>query len=1105
MLKFVFGRSGYGKTEYCFSEIESLVKDGEENILLLTPEQYNFTAEKRLLRTLGEANINKVSNSSFSRLSTEAARRFGGNPLPVLSKGGKAVLMKKAIDSVKDKLTVFDNKTNSSSFIVSMVRIFDEMSSCDISSADMLAASATVEKEILSRKLFDMSLIIGAYSDLLKDNYFDSANELSWLYEKLVDTDFFMGRSVFIDGFNGFVANEFKILELIIRDAKCVTVTLATDSYFGDDQFDLFSYVNKNAEKLKGIAEKFCVPVEHVKLEKNFRTNDKALLFCESNLYSRHSAELKGDPESISIYSAKSVSDECDYIALQIKKELRAGRRAREIAVICREADSYESELIYAFRKYGVPYYVDERQPICTQPLIVFVQYLLRSIVYSFRSDDILSLAKTGLTELNREKMSNLENYVYIWNISGVKKWDKPFTSSTKGFTGEMSDSDKKRLEEINASRSYLIDRLNRFKYSVKDETATEIGRGIYELLHSFGVNRHLKDIAQSLAEYGRDILAEEQGRVWDILMNILNQLAVVSGDEKISLKDYLSLFNIMAVNEDLGVLPQGLDNVQFGQADRMRADNPKSVYILGANEGEFPKAVTSGGLLSESDRIILSKNDLELYSFGETLNLQERYFAYMSTSVASEKLCVTYLGNGANPMPSVIVSSLKKCFPDIKEIKYSDIPEIELIESRASAFELMAEGFNNNTEFSESLKEYFKNDERFSSVCLLSENDDININSTESATKLFGENMFLSASRLEDFFNCRFRYFCKYGLMARPRIRAELSAMETGTVIHHVLEKLINEIGSAELGKSDDARIKLLVDKYLKEYLENEMGSNEYTGRFTYQYLRLSKMLYSVVGRLAEEFSQSKFEAKAFELNIDMDGEVKPKTIPLERGGSVSLRGKVDRVDVLEENGIRYVRVVDYKSGTKKFSLSDILYGLNLQMFVYLFTLCGDENSNYYGTPAGVLYMHASRSVFGMDREADAAAISKAETSEYKMKGLVLYDSEHDILQSMENDLKGKYIPVKYTQKKGITGCFASLEELGKISKKVEALIAEMGNLLQAGNISQNPINGKNHDKTCEYCDYSFVCSNRRSVPNREIEIFDDEAVMNKLKEEKA
>ena len=606
------------------------------------------------------------------------------------------------------------------------------------------------------------------------------------------------------------------------------------------------------------------------------------------------------------------------------------------------------------------------------------------------------------------------------------------------------------------------------------------------------------------LSSYGKNILAEEQGRVWDILMKTLNQLAIVLSDEEISVKDYLSLFNIMISCEDLGILPQGLDNVQFGQADRMRADNPKSVYILGANEGEFPQAVLSGGLLSENDRIVLSNNDIELYSFGETLNLQERYFAYMAASAASEKLTVTYLGNTKNPTPSVIVTSLKKLFPNIREIKYSDIPDIDLVESSLSAFELMAERFNENTEFSESLKEYFKDDERFSSVKTLCDNDNIKINNNELSKKLFGENMFLSASRLEDFFNCRFRYFCKFGLMAKPRQKAQMDAMQTGTVIHFVLEKMISEIGSDKLGCMEDTEIKSVVDKYLSYYLKNKMGSNDdFSARFTYQFLRLSKMLYSVVLRLAAEFSQSRFKAKAFELNIDTDGDVKPTVIDLQSGGTVQIRGEVDRVDILEEGNERYVRVVDYKSGSKKFSLSDIVYGLNLQMFVYLFTLCNDKDSAYSGIPAGVLYMHASRSVLSVNRDIEKEKFTNEEGKEFKMRGLVLYDEKHDILSSMEKDLQGKYIPVKLTKKDGIKGCFASLEELGKISQKVESLIAEMGDLLHTGNIEQNPINGTNHDRTCEFCDYSAVCSGRRMIENREIQDLSDEKVLEILKEE--
>lgn len=1104
MLHFVLGRSGYGKTEYCFNQIESLVKNGGDGILLITPEQYNFTAEKRLLLSLKESGINKIENSSFSRLNNEVSRLYGGERLPVISKGSKAVFMKRAVDLVKDSLDLFHKKLNSSSFVTSMVKIYDEMKSCDISAEELLLASERIDREVLAHKLSDMSKIMNAYEQLLDGAYYDSADELSRLYEKLLNIEYFKGRSVFIDGFNGFVANEYKILELIIKEAKDVTVTLAADSFENSNEFSLFSYVNKNVQMLRRLAERNGILSDAVYLEKNYRTEDKSLLFCEKNIFSNLNEQYNENQQSVHIYSAKSVSDECAYIAMQIKKELRNGRKAADIAVVCRDADAYRNEMVYAFRKYGVPYYDDERQPINTQPLMVFVQYLLRTVVYSFRSEDILSLAKTGLTDMSSESISSLENYIYLWSISGVKKWSSSFEASPKDFAAEITESDRKKLNELNKSREYLFSRINRFKNSVKSKNAGEIGAAIYNLLISFNVNRHLKEIAEKLSAYGKSILAEEQGRVWDILMNILNQLAVILGDEEISVKDYLSLFNIMTASEDMGVLPQGLDNVQFGQADRMRADNPESVYILGANEGEFPQAVTSGGLLSESDRIVLSKNNLELYSFGETLNLQERYFAYMAVSMPSKKLCITYLGNGKSPAPSVIITSVKKIFPNIKEIKYSDIPDIELVESSESAFELMAQRFNDNTEFSESLKAYFKDDDRFESVKLLSENDDITIKNEKTAQSLFGSDMYLSASRLEDFFNCRFRYFCKFGLMAKPRKKAQMNAMTTGTVIHYVLEKLISEVGSARLGQMSNTEIKMIVDKYLRLYLKEKMGaSDEFTARFTYQFLRLSKMLYSVAGRLSAEFSQSRFEAKAFELNIDSDGEVKPKVISLENGGTVQIRGEVDRVDILEENGCRYIRVIDYKSGNKKFSLSDVLYGLNLQMFVYLFTLANDKNSEYCGIPAGVLYMHAARSVWGLDRNTDVSAVLGEENREFRMKGLVLYDEEHDILDSMEKDLKGNYIPVKYTKKNGISGCFASLEELGTIGRNVEKLIADMGNMLLNGRIEQNPINGKNHDKTCEFCDYSSVCASRRSIENRETEELSDEEVLKKLKEE--
>ncbi|MBQ3471380.1 MAG: PD-(D/E)XK nuclease family protein, partial [Clostridia bacterium] len=226
----------------------------------------------------------------------------------------------------------------------------------------------------------------------------------------------------------------------------------------------------------------------------------------------------------------------------------------------------------------------------------------------------------------------------------------------------------------------------------------------------------------------------------------------------------------------------------------------------------------------------------------------------------------------------------------------------------------------------------------------------------------------------------------------------------------------------------------------------------------------------------------------------------VKSAEIPLEGGGSIKIKGAVDRVDVYEENGKQYVRVVDYKSGNKQFSLSDILYGLNLQMFIYLFTLA-QSKGEYGGISSGVLYMHSARPVMSLDRNVGEKAVISKENQLFKMKGVVLNDSEHDIAKHMEHDLEGKYIPVKYSEKDGVSGNVVTLEEFGIVANKIESLITQMGNSLQSGRISQNPVNGKNHDKTCEYCDYRAVCMNRREGPVRETEELDNARTLEILK----
>lgn len=1102
MLKLIFARSGYGKTEYTFKSIKTLVNDGFKDILLITPEQFSLAAERRLLTDLGEKGIGSVSNLSFTRISDTVKGFVGDDSLEHLSKSSKTIIMMKAIDLSKDNLLLFSKNLDTHNFVGSMINIYDEMKSCNLTPDEIVRQSSGIENEVLKNKMLDISTIMRTYELLIKGRYLDSANELTRLYERLENAEYFKNKYVFIDGFNGFVAQEYKILELIIKEASCVTITLCTDVPDSTDNYNLFAYVNNSSRIITKIANKAGVDVERVFLSENYRAKNNQMNAVERFIFNDKFDEVN-ENDKLKIYCASDINDECKSTAREIRALLRSGYRASDIAVITRDIDKYRDEISVVFKKYDIPFFNDERQPVKNQPLIIFIEYLLRCVNYSLRSDDIISLAKTGLTGIKSEDINELENYIYLWNING-SKWTKVFEGSPNGFTGELSNSEKRALEKINKTREQLISPILTFKGKIKGADIEKICASIYYTLIDFGVDEKIKEIAVTLAKSNRAALAQEQGRVWELVMRILDELPKCLDGNRVSLKELARIFSLVISTEDLGALPSGLDNIQFGQADRIRSDNPLAVFILGANEGDFPRNAVGGGLLTENDRRILLENDFKLYSYGEIFNLQERYFAYMACSAASERLYVSYIAGGNDSSPSEIVTSLKGIF-NINECSKKNVSDIELIETYDNAFELMSEGYQYNTPFYSSLKKYFENDSRYSTICDLAENKDIVIKDNSISTTLFGNDMYVSASRVEDYYNCAFRYFCKFGLKARPRVKAEIDPMQRGTLIHYVLEMILSTVGSKGLSSLSENEIISLVDSFTQQYYAEQIGNDAALSiRFKYSYKRLSRLIYSVVIHLAEEFRHSDFEARAFELGIDRDGQVKPEILSLNDGGTIQIRGSIDRVDTYEKDGQRYVRVVDYKSGNKSFNLSDIMYGLNLQMFIYLFSLCEDKNASLSGTPAGVLYMHSARNLFSFDSRAIAhSSISSEESSSFKMKGIVLDDEKGVIAAAMENELEGKYIPVKIKKNGDLSGKLASLEELGFIHKKVNSLVSQMGMLLHQGNISHNPVKDKNHKHTCDYCDYKDVCANKRLIESRVNADLSDDEVKEQLKKE--
>ena len=387
MLQLILGRAGYGKTEYVFSNIKKRVEQGEDNIVLITPEQFSFVAERRLLFDLGADKVNYVTNLSFSRLTNEIKKRYGGTDLPVLSKGAKAVLMKKAMESIQDDLCVFRDNVSNTSFINSFVKIYDELKSCRVTYDDLESAAENTDSGALSDKLSDIALITEAYDALIEGEYYDPANELTRLYKELIEVDYFRDSIVYIDGFNGFVAQEYKIIETILAQAKEVYITFCSDSYSNSDRYDLFSYVNSNISILTGVAKKANVAVvSPIILPENYRSRNDELKTVEKNIFSSVKSPLEDSCNNVRLFCAKNVQDECDFVSANIINLLKNGMKANDIAVICRDLDKYENELKFSFVKYGVPFFNDERQNISSEPVVMFLFFLLRIAMYSFRS-----------------------------------------------------------------------------------------------------------------------------------------------------------------------------------------------------------------------------------------------------------------------------------------------------------------------------------------------------------------------------------------------------------------------------------------------------------------------------------------------------------------------------------------------------------------------------------------------------------------------------------------------------------------------------------------------------------------------------------------------
>ncbi len=1101
MLRLVTGRIAGGKTTRIYEKIRAMVEK-DESVMLIVPEQYSFNTEKMMLSLLGAKGADKVEVLSFSFLAEKLLKKHGLNSKPRLDDSTRALMMSLALEGVRDSLKVYGKHRYSASVIAQMLKTVKEFRQCSVS-ADMLReTSVKLGDSLLKSKVDELSLVMDSYTSIVENSYFDDECALDVLCDVADEHKSFLGKTVFFDGFRGFTSQQLNVMKRIFSQTEDVYVTVCVDNSTQTDDFSSFAHTKRTLRKLIKLANETGVAIAPFEVAEDFnekRYTNPELALLEKSLFEDDYDTYDKPTENITLCSAEDFESECDFVAHTVKKLIRTENlRCRDIAIISRSESNYTRQLRAALKKNGVPVFDDRRQPIQTQPLVEFVLSAVDIAVSGFSCDTVMRVLKTGLTDLTVEEISELENYALMWQING-NKWLEEWTAHPEGLGEKMLEKDAARLEGINLSRKAVVAELQKLRVELKDCDGLSAAQAIYRLLVKMNVSENLKILAQTLHGKGETDLAIEQDRIWDIVIEILDRVASSLENVKLQPKRFSELLNLVVSMYTIGNVPQGIDEIVIGSADRVKTTAPKVVFAVGVNDGLFPMIPKANGILSDDDRKILSELDLQMDDNFEEKMMEERFIAYSTLCSPSDKLFVTYSRKditGAQLAQSELVTQIVRIFPKVTLVDTVTTPEIDFVEGDAAAFELMARLTPKGGVMQKTLEKYFSSrddyKDRLTALKRALKKEDFSIEDKEISKKLFGMDMYMSASRVEVYHKCPFQYFCKYGLNAKPRKVAELDPMQKGTAIHYILENLIATYGSDGLCEMQkDQRDKCVVDM-LEAYFSEILVPDEDMGeRFNYLYRQLGFVVCEVVDRLVAEFSVSEFVPVAFELSIDNDGEVPAYEISLADGGTLKLKGSIDRVDVMTQGEESVVRVVDYKSGGKKFDLNEVFSGLNMQMLIYLFAIWRSGFRDYKNIkPAGILYMPVNAPYAKIDRDEGQEAIAAQKHKAAKMNGMVLDDSR--VIYAMDSRAEGELVPALIKKDGENSGTLISIKQMSLLMKRVEKILADMAVSLHEGEIPVRPafaqLTTSPYHDVCKYCDYKDVCGFDEDTKKNEI-----------------
>lgn len=1106
-LKFVFGPSGSGKSSYLYQHvIQESMKYPERNYIVLVPEQFTMQTQKDLVMMHERKGIMNIDVLSFARLAYRVFEETGGGGLPVLDDEGKNLILRKIAGDYESELKMLGGHMKKQGYISEVKSVISEFTQYDIGEDEIERVMESAgESSRLYYKLADIRLLYRGFTDYLQEKYITKEELLDVLSCEVEKSERLKNSTVVLDGFTGFTPVQDRLLGELMRHCREVIVTVTMDRrgnpYVYEHPYQLFALSKQMVTSLLQIAKQNKIPVEEpVELYDHVPWRFKeqeALAFLEKHLFRYGAGAYEKEQEQVKLHLAKNPREEAYAVAEQVRRMMREDRyRLRDIGVIVSDMDVYADHLKQAFIKYDIPFFMDHKRSILLNSFVEYIRSVLHMAEQSFSYESVFRFLRTNLAGFTYEEIDELENYVIGLGIKGYKHWQEKWTRKLRGMAQED-------LDKMNHYRRQLVEKVDGLIYVLRQrrKTVADITRAIYEFMVQENLQVRLAEQEELFKAKGELALAREYAQIYRIVIELFDKFVELLGDEQVSLSEYCKLLDAGLEEARVGVIPPEVDQVVIGDMQRTRLKDIKALLFAGANDVYLPGALLRTGLLSELDREKFAREKLTLSAGGKEKAYVQKFYLYLNLTKPSEKLDIYYSkvsADGKSVRPSYLIQELQKLFPKLKvrdEERYLKEQELtenigfdrmirEFVQKRHETDGAWCELYNwykKNPKWQEKVERFLEAGYYRKPLDALTE---------EAAKRLYGEEFETSITRMERFAVCAFSHFLTYGLGLREREEYDFQAADLGNVCHRALERFSYKV-EREAGdwlKLTEEKRKQYVEESVEEAIADYGNSILYSSsRNAYLIVRMKRMLEKTVWALTKQLAAGDFKPAAYELRF--------------------ANGKIDRVDTCEDGDCVYVKVIDYKTGSKSFDVTALYHGFQLQLMVYMDAALQMEQKKHPEKeilPAGVFYYRIQDPLIDRPKEGEE---QESILKELKPDGMISLEKE--VLGHLDHCMVGEssVIPVKYNKNGSLSKSSkaASAQDFYLMMKYAGNKVEEIRQKILSGDVKVNPYR-RGTETSCDYCSYRQICgfdTKMEGYRYREIEAMSVDKVIQAMKGE--